>query len=908
MSDLRLAISVDASGAVTSVKQFNAEVDKAPAAANRAGGAVSFLQKQFNDFTSGLAIGAGIAVANRALDSFVSIAKNATTAVLQYSDKMVTLAQKTGLSINSLQAFNAMAKTGGTDIETMSKAATLMSVAIVKGDDSFKKLGMSVTALKGMSPDEAFAKIATTIGAIEDPMQRAAAAVEIFGKKGAELLPVFANDMEAARKQAQEFGIILDKDMLEAVESLGDAVDLMGMAWDSFLMRIAGMVAQSPAILGFVTGLSRLFGDLGRSVEGSRGIFEQFARDGVGKVVDAMILSIKTVNIAVGVWESLIIIAKAAEIAFIGLGRAVLELDRMRSFFVVGGSKLRADLDNQIAGADLLQKALRKEQEEIKKTRDARQTLIDQMAGKIDALRYGVGVPTAPGAKLPGAGSFNAGAGGSGTAGAANEHQAWKTFYDRLADGASKAVSSFIASGRSDNKEAMPGLEKYIMGMLPKTLAVPMGPDGKPKRYSFDNSTTAPEALAKSSMTASQALQTLANIAQTSGSKLGKGLASIFGGGAGIGAGLDMFKGATSLLGKVAGIGSIASAGISAISGIFGLFKKKPKEPPPEPPKQATAEAWATFTGEQQSKAAAGILAGVSGIRVSTPEDMKAQAGIALDAYWQVFRDKGPMAAAEAFKPVRDKMLETFKAAGADDAAIAALLGPMSGQIDLAGNDAFAGAAAGMKGFADALASIANQQMPMTIDQFRAFESQAVNGYEQMKQAAIDQGLSSEEAIRNAAMASGQYLNTLRDAATKYGFDLSGSQALFDEAGRAGVSFAGSEMQSLILSLNALTETLGGAPPKFEQAMVAGATRAGRSGVDTSSSGATPASGEDMRSGFADVVSAVRDLQNRPVEVHSTNQTTLHVDGRVIADVVADEFERGGPGGTRMREALDGRG
>ena len=886
MADIRLAIAVDSAGAIKSVKTFNDEVEKVPASAKKADGAVGGLRKVFEDFQSGLSFGAGFAVAQKGFAMLVAGATAVAESfgkmmnlLLGYSDKMVTVNQRTGVATSSLQVLAYQAKMGGTDFETLAKNVVKMEVALGKGDGAFQKLGLSLSQLKAMSPDAAFAKVAQSIGAIEDPMQRASAAVAIFGKAGADMLPLFAENMEAARQKAEEFGLVLSEDTLRSAESLGDAIDTAGMAFDAFLMRLAGIVAQSPALMEAIEQISTAIGGLSKSIDGNQSALTKWIDYGLDLAADA-------------IWTLLWAVEKA--IATVGMFGGTL------GAIVKGG----ADYSGLTGLIDKMKQF-------TEQTRDAMRARAEW--ARIDMGGKGVLLPGGTLPKQGGGGPTFNGA----TAKAASSGPSWESFFNKLEQGAWKAGQDIMKGLEAGNKAAMPFLERDILSMIPKSLAVPTDAAGKPKVYSFDNSRTgADAAVQKSSFNTAQALQNLANIASVSGSKLGKAIAGIAGGGAGLAGGLGALKdakGATGfagLLGKVGAYGQIASSVLSIGSSIFGLFKKKPKEPPPEPPKKATAESWRNFVGDQQSKGAAGILAGVSGIGVSSVADMGSQASIALQSYWQVWKEKGPMAAAEAFKPIRDKMLETFKAAGASDADISAMLGPMSTQIDLAGNKAFAGAAEGMNGFADALASVANQQMPMTVDQFRAYEQQALNGFNQMKQAALDQGLSMEEATRTAAMASGKYLTTLKDASSKYRIDLGGSEALFDEAAKAGVMLGSSSEERLIMSLDALTEALGGAPPKFEQAMTAGANRAGdriSEGAATGGVGAG-ATATDIGSAIAaklggnfDKLSAAfSNAMNRPIEI----TTQVNLDGTTIANGLADTMDR--RGGERLRTALEG--
>jgi len=894
LADIRLVLAVDSAGAVKSVKTFNDEVEKVPAAAKKADGAVGGLRKVFDDFATGLSFGAGFAVAQKGFAMMVNGAAALGDALakvmgllLTYSDRMVTIGQRTGLATSSLQVLNLMAKTGGTELDTLAKAAVRMEVAIGKGDGAFKKLGLSLSDLKQMSPDAAFAKVSQAIGGIESPMQRAAAAVAIFGKSGAELLPVFAANMGEAKRQAEDLGLVISDKTLQAAERLGDAVDTTGLAFDAFLMRLAGVIAETPAVMQAVEGLASAFGSMSKYLESNADVFRKWAN------IAALMLT----EVAASMATLLDLFAKIAGSNF-------------AKTFLVGFAV-------EASGIDKVTESLKKYAQGAQDAVLARMKwAANDMGGKGVLL---------PGGVLPkqGGGSF----GGFGTG-----------EVDQKANAAAKKAAELVfklfelpmlqqyARINTNMTMTMPGIatsisQPWLAGAPTKRGADPFsvlaGSGGLMSDPTFVSKmhSAYTEPIVKSTFSASQALQNLANIAQLSGSKLGKALAGIAGGGAGLSGGLSALKGAgalsglTGILGKAGAYGQIAASSIGIISSIWGMFKKKPKEPPPEPPKKATDEAWRNFTSDQQSKGAAGVLAGVSGIRVTTPEDMAAQASIASQSFWAMFKTQGLVKAADAFKAVRDKMVETFKAAGADESAIGALIGPMSGLVDLADTEAFRGAADGANGFAQALASIANEQLPMSIDQFKAFEQQAVQGYEAMKAAAIAQGMSSEEAIKTAIQGSGQLLTTLKDASAKYGIGLGGSQALFDQAAAAGIAFGGSSEERLIMSLDRLTETLGGAPPKFQAALSASQV-GGRISDGFSSNGMTDpgaigdAIAAKLNASFDKVAGVIAGLADRPIEVSST----LNINGDALAGSLASSLDGGGDGASRMRSALAGRG
>jgi hypothetical protein len=61
-------------------------------------------------------------------------------------------------------------------------------------DDTLKKLGINLEELKKKTPAKQFRTLGAAINSIQDPSQKAAASMEIFGRSGAELLSLFSSD------------------------------------------------------------------------------------------------------------------------------------------------------------------------------------------------------------------------------------------------------------------------------------------------------------------------------------------------------------------------------------------------------------------------------------------------------------------------------------------------------------------------------------------------------------------------------------------------------------------------------------------------------------------------------------------------------------------------------------------
>ena len=59
--------------------------------------------------------------------------------------------------------------------------------------DAFTKLGIPLSSLQNLSPDQQLQAIGKAVASIPDPAERAAVSMDIFGKSGCALNEVFAN-------------------------------------------------------------------------------------------------------------------------------------------------------------------------------------------------------------------------------------------------------------------------------------------------------------------------------------------------------------------------------------------------------------------------------------------------------------------------------------------------------------------------------------------------------------------------------------------------------------------------------------------------------------------------------------------------------------------------------------------
>lgn len=97
----------------------------------------------------------------------------------------------------------------------------------------------------------------TKLATIENPGERAAKAMEVFGKSGANLLPLLSTGskgIEELTKQAAANGAVMSGEQAESAAALGDAIDGVGISFGGLVNVIGGQLAPIfTSALGLIT-------------------------------------------------------------------------------------------------------------------------------------------------------------------------------------------------------------------------------------------------------------------------------------------------------------------------------------------------------------------------------------------------------------------------------------------------------------------------------------------------------------------------------------------------------------------------------------------------------------------------------------------------------------------------------
>jgi DNA-binding phage protein len=208
-------------------------------------------------------VAAGMVAAGAALAAF-------TRASMDNIDALSKQARVAGVSVAQFQAMALVAEEAGVSSETLSKSLVKMQDNIVSlgrgGAEqarAFGSLGLSFRQIGDLKADEQFAAIAGQIDAISDPTQEVAAALDIFGKSGAEVLLMMSGYKSAVAEAAayqREFGIAVSDVDAQNIEAANDAMGRISVAIGGIGNQLA--VTFAPGIEAVSIGLQALIKDL----------------------------------------------------------------------------------------------------------------------------------------------------------------------------------------------------------------------------------------------------------------------------------------------------------------------------------------------------------------------------------------------------------------------------------------------------------------------------------------------------------------------------------------------------------------------------------------------------------------------------------------------------------------------
>jgi lambda family phage tail tape measure protein len=204
----------------------------------------------------------------------VALAKGA----IDLADDMRDLSQKTGVSIQTLGQFKVAAELSGTTLEGVAKGLNFLNknmVAAATGTEAaaaaFKTIGVATTDVQGnlRSADQVFLDIADRFATFRDGPEKAALAMKVFGKAGADLIPI----LNLGSKEIQRFGLNIGADFADKADAFNDQLGLMKAQVTILTVQLASGLL--PVFSGFLSILTQGVTQIGEWIEGIQVAYQQ---------------------------------------------------------------------------------------------------------------------------------------------------------------------------------------------------------------------------------------------------------------------------------------------------------------------------------------------------------------------------------------------------------------------------------------------------------------------------------------------------------------------------------------------------------------------------------------------------------------------------------------------------------
>jgi hypothetical protein len=208
--------------------------------------------------------------------TIISQMTQAAKAAIDFGDNVQKAAAKTGIAASQFAVLSDAAKLSDISMESLSKSLQKMQVAISNAGsgsksqlEAFSALNIEFAELQRLRPEDQFLRIADQINRLESPADRVRAAVELFGKAGAELLPFFEQGAAGIKKATDEIvrmGGVLSDDQIQKLADADDAVKRLGQSWATFSRTLTASVAPAiTAVLDLLSNADKAQADAARA-------------------------------------------------------------------------------------------------------------------------------------------------------------------------------------------------------------------------------------------------------------------------------------------------------------------------------------------------------------------------------------------------------------------------------------------------------------------------------------------------------------------------------------------------------------------------------------------------------------------------------------------------------------------
>ena len=238
---------------------FDANTSGFVAGTQRVAAALTGLEKNISGMRSSLGtltaingaqlFGSIATVTSQAASGLIGMSKAAAESI----DAMSKLGTRAGLAYAEVAGLKYAGDLAGVGMDSIANALTKADKAFIAAGngsksavDALATLGLSFEQLNGKASADRFQAIANALAAMPNTAERTAAAIGLFGKSGADLLPLFqdgARGLQAMQAEAKKFGLGLTDLQGKNVEAMNDSFTRAGAAIGGIVNQVVSNLA-----------------------------------------------------------------------------------------------------------------------------------------------------------------------------------------------------------------------------------------------------------------------------------------------------------------------------------------------------------------------------------------------------------------------------------------------------------------------------------------------------------------------------------------------------------------------------------------------------------------------------------------------------------------------------------------
>jgi len=207
-------------------------------------------EKNFKQISSFAKVAAGALAALYSVQGITSFVK----AQIDAQDALNDMSERTGVAVEELSKLRYAAKLSDVDVGTLQQGITKLNKAMVdtanntgSARNAFAALGISVKNSDGSlkTNSQVLNELSDSFSSYADGANKSALAIDIFGKSGAELIPLLNQGSQGLKAMGDELAMLGGVVTAQAARNAGifnDNLDKLRISGSAFGMTIANQI------------------------------------------------------------------------------------------------------------------------------------------------------------------------------------------------------------------------------------------------------------------------------------------------------------------------------------------------------------------------------------------------------------------------------------------------------------------------------------------------------------------------------------------------------------------------------------------------------------------------------------------------------------------------------------------